>query len=572
MINTRLAFIRVGYCWIPPISHKLPQELSRYKGIKFTKQYSTSAGEFEVLLIVRKPDLTKLPVAYILRKPLELQGKALPHIRNDGFLCYASNDQAEWNPMVPFELAHAIDRSIKATLQSSIDNIDNSTEYNNEFSNYWESHFLAYSFEPLPTKSRRLKYCSLEAKTGSKSLPYTEFLLFNNDEERDRWLELRNVKSIAEEGQAIIVNVKPNRWAPTEQWPPSSLAQTLNWLTYADRSAHDFLIFQLVQLAARKALVILQITNEGVLGFKIEFSAKHHKLLTTWKSRKTRSIKLMTVPISSPKAAMQFYRHRIEQIDRDSVFLRNRPDPNVGDIRHLRIALIGCGTIGGFVAEHLVKLGAGIGAQGNLTLYDSDDLNSGNLSRHRLPARYLGWNKADALSTMLSEDSLHPIKLSSKCEDFSIDVENLGKYDVVIDATGRSPVSLKIASTIREMGEVSRPIVIHSFNDQWGQESVVFIDAGKACYGCMDKTASASHIEPDFDPSRYSCGSIYTPYDASVSIVSAGLVADAVLSVLEPKLKWTLTKVTSNNTNSQKRQILRPWSKCVICGERVKHG
>lgn len=103
-------------------------------------------------------------------------------------------------------------------------------------------------------------------------------------------------------------------------------------------------------------------------------------------------------------------------------------------------------------------------------------------------------------------------------------------------------------------------------NYHWGQESIAFIDNGKACYGCLGKLTKAKVTQPDFDTSRYSCGSVYTPYDANVSVISAALVVEAILNTLEPKLKWTYTKVTAENTKSQKRSVLKPWAECKVCG------
>mgnify|MGYP003914576549 CR=1 FL=1 len=564
-MDFRGSLLKAGYRWIQPSAPTLPKKFSSLKGVKFIKRYVTSAGEFEILLINYQNDLTRLPFAYVTKKPAEFDGVALPHIRNSGYLCYADNDQTQWNPLDAESLAQAIDNSIAKTLQVAICKRDDSEEYHNEFSNYWEGYSTVFSFEALPTQAKNLKYCSLKVTNGQNVEEGIEFVVYTADHERDDWLKLRGKTSFVEEGSTIVVSVKPNNWAPTSTWPPSCFAEVVDWLAKADRSAHDNLIFQLVNLAAKRTLVVLNIVEEGKLGFKLTFSSRHHKLLESWRNRKKRSLKSMIQSFTSSKAIDFFCRLRVEEVDRNAIFLRNRPKPELGDIRNKRIALIGCGTIGGYVAELLVKSGAGVGTMGKLTLYDSDNLSVGNLGRHRLSARFLGWNKADGVAKLIEEESLHKVCVLAMKEDFEISADILMSYDLVIDATGRVPVSLALAGIIRSI-QSKPPILIHGFNYNWGQESVAFIDNGKACYGCLGKLAPTKIKTPDFDTSRYSCGSLYTPYDASVSVISAGLIVDAVLNTLEAKLKWTYCNVTSDIKRPQKRLLLKAWADCEVCG------
>ena len=564
-LKFRHYLLRAGFEWLQPSARELPERFRSFKGAKFVKRYVTTVGDFKILLIHTHQNLTKLPLTFILEKPVQFKEIALPHIRNDGYLCFADNDQSQWNPLDGASFAEAIDNNIAKTLKTAVDNYQYPEEYRNEFSNYWEGHYTAFSFEALPTQKKVLKYCSLTVKTGRGVKETSEFVIYKELDEHNRWLELRGGKTTLEDGVTIVVTVKPNNWAPCDFWPPTSFAGVIDWLAKADRSAHDNIIFQLVKQSAKRVLVILQIIGEGQLGFKLTFSSQYHKLFESWNSRKKRSIKSMIAPMRSSKAVELFVRLRVEVVDLDAVFLRNRPKPEMGDIRDKRIALIGCGTIGGYVAEYLVKAGAGAGTKGSLTLYDSDRLSVGNLGRHCLPASFVDWNKADGLGKLIEDESLHPVSIYVKMTDFNISPENLKDYDVVIDATGRTPVSLALAGAVRKIPS-NPPIIIHGFNYRWGHESVVFIDNSKACYGCLDKLIKVEDSQPDFDISRYSCGSVYTPYDVNVSVISAALVVEAVFSTLEPKLKWTYTKITSENTKSQKRIVFKPWINCKVCG------
>lgn len=569
-MDFRTSLMKVGFEWIQPSGLEVPERYRTIKGSKFIKRYTTTLGEFKVLLINRTSNLTRLPFAYVIERPNDLDEIALPHIRNSGEFCYADNDQTEWSPHDPEGFAQAIDNKITKTLLNSIDNIGDAEEYRNEFSNYWEADSTAFSFEALPTSTKVLSYSSFDVKNGQSVKSETEYVVYTNAEEKNRWLELRGESAILEEGTAIAISVKPNNWAPISNWPPSNFTEILVWLSKADRSAHDHLIDQMVQLAIKRILVILQIAEEGQLGFKVSLSTRHLELVKSWKTRKKRSLKPMIDSFSSQKAIESYSRLRVEAVDPDAIFLRNRPQPDLGDIRNQRIALVGCGTIGGYVAELLMKAGAGVGPTGNLTIYDSDTLSVGNLGRHRLPISFLKWNKAEAMAKLLKAESFHKVSVNGIKKDLEVSEQNLKDYDVVIDATGRVPVSLALAKVVRSFKK-KPPILIHGFNDVWGQESVALIDNGKACYGCLEKLAPANIQPPKFNTSRYSCGSFYTPYDASVSVISASLIVEAVLNTLEDKLKWSYAKVARDTKKQRKFSLLKPWADCEVCCQGRLH-
>lgn len=554
----------MGYRWIQPPCAELPENYQALTGSKFVKQFKTSEGDFDVLLIQQQNDLTKLPQVYVLERPPKFEKVALPHIRGTGFLCFADNDQAEWNPLDGGSFAKAIDKKISDTLNLTIHNYGRTEEYLNEFSNYWEGELRAYTFEPLPTAHKTIAYTTFLVDNGRSSKRQSEFLFYRDEGDRKRWLEVRNQKSTREDGTVIVISINSNNWTPLSVWPPSSFTEVLQWLEKVDHNARNNLIFRVLSLAARQAVVVLQIHGEGQLAFYVVFSDIFFRKLKSLVKRTKRKIKPLVSFFESPKSVRYFLRIQVEAIDRDTLFLRNRPRPDVGDLRDKKIAVIGCGTIGGYVADLLAKAGAGSGEKGSLTLFDGDSLSPGNLSRHRLPARFLGWNKADGLAELIKEDSLHRIFVDVRMEDFEVNSDNIRKYDIVIDAAGRVPLSFALAGSVREILK-NRPLLIHGFNFLWGQESVVFVDDGKACYGCLGKFNNTPINMPNYDTTRFSCGSTYTPYDSSVSVVTAGLLQEAVLNTLEPKVEWTYARVTNDKGRLQKRLKIKPWRDCKVC-------
>ncbi len=78
-----------------------------------------------------------------------------------------------------------------------------------------------------------------------------------------------------------------------------------------------------------------------------------------------------------------------------TVISGNQLRPDVGNLSQKRIALIGCGTIGGYLAELLLRSGAGCG-ENYFHLYDNDSFKPHNFARHSLTAHNFGLAKSIA--------------------------------------------------------------------------------------------------------------------------------------------------------------------------------
>lgn len=99
------------------------------------------------------------------------------------------------------------------------------------------------------------------------------------------------------------------------------------------------------------------------------------------------------------------------------------------DLLNKRVALIGCGSLGGLIAELLLKSGVG-----QLSLYDPDRLSWDNVGRHVLGARHVGANKALALKSILHEKFPFS-KLVPQPQDWRKHPNDILTHDLVISAT-----------------------------------------------------------------------------------------------------------------------------------------
>lgn len=196
-----------------------------------------------------------------------------------------------------------------------------------------------------------------------------------------------------------------------------------------------------------------------------------------------------------------------------------------------KIALIGCGAIGGYLARNLAQMGAGRD-EGRLSLLDSDTLETTNLGRHWLGLQEVGLNKAEACKRRIDTElpgaavSAWPLNLAER-------LDRLQEFDLVIDATGEHDVSELLNESCRRWQLSSGPTLLHIWIEGRGAavQSFISSEPAFACYRCL---------QPDLNlPSRVTplrpeapreidgaCGeSGFTPYGPAAPTMAAALAS-----------------------------------------------
>lgn len=539
----------------------------------YTKIYQTKEGNFTVAVIDPDEDFSRLPEVYIISRPDKFTGTTLPHISSLQRLCVVNQENADWNPQYPPAVIGMLDSLIQQALNNAVSDGElRQIEFQGEFVNYWDGLTEAYIYGNAGELSEEdFFYRSLKAVTSSGREASKEIVIFTEPQQRDDWYRLRDQEITQEKDSNVtVVRVAYNNLAPV-RWPPKSLSQVFDWLKSADLAAHDFLARGILKnLTNGRQIALLDIANEGIIGFEINFQSSARTILQHHTQRKTKhggkkngqKLRSILPMLRAKHATSAILRLSIRSISRQEIQQRNRVAPL--DLENKKILIIGCGTIGGFAAQLLAKVGAGRGNTGKLTLCDGDFLSPGNLSRHALPATYIGWNKSEALSEYLKRDALGSLNIHALPYRMEMNEEKIRGYDIVIDATGHAPTG-KMLSHVMRSSPQRPPFLIHGYNDAYGMASVVMIDDGKACYGCTQQLTVLSKSNKPSSPYRNSCGSVFTPYDASVSTITAALIQEAVLNTLNEKLPWTYAQHSTGKVVHHKRRKLRKYGGCSVC-------
>lgn len=556
----------------------------------YVKDYGTVGGEFSVALSFAADPHISLPTAYVLKIPDQFKGRLLPHINMGWYLCYVREMEADWDANDLRGVYSQVNSQIQLTLDAAVASVTQGTpddqEMEGEFSSYWlpdkKVYLLSDAVEKVELQSLVAISGHDAGKAGTSSRE--EWIAFEKEDESEfnGWMKQRDLTR--RDDKTFLTSyfkIKPSRLAGV-MWPPQDLRSVLQWLTEVDLSARGRILDHFVNNPVKRHVLLFDVHHQDLVGLYVELDIDATGLNTypnknNRKKRTGRTAKSGTLIscLSAKRSVRKFIRLGVTRADKKTILSRNRRRSAIGNLSTQRIALIGCGTIGGYLSGLLLRSGAGCG-HARFDLYDHDSFGPQNFGRHTLSTANFGQNKAVAMASSLKSSTHLNCNVEGKSSRFTIDPNLLKQYDVVIDATGRPPVAKRLAHVVRTMEPNKRPRLVHGFNDGNGRSSKVLIDDGSCCFGCLlaDPAFYKSGLDMRFseidanDERFVSCGSTFTPYDAAVSVITASMMQEAVLSTLESKLSWTYSEHMLDGSRTRQPRHLPRQSNCKICHDR----
>lgn len=256
------------------------------------------------------------------------------------------------------------------------------------------------------------------------------------------------------------------------------------------------------------------------------------------------------------------------------------------DICNLKILQVGAGSIGGYLANSLVKIGAGVGINSKFTIVDPDILKVENIGRHALGALYLHQGKAKALCTSILND--YSIYLTNE----RLNIESQPKYieqispsyfeefDLIIDATGKFEVAQYLNETIRKLSPTQQKPILHLWifaNGEcvqalWNDNNLS--EEFNGCHYCMEIAWQVKKDRyyplPNFNPQQTTkvnlpC-STYTPYSLSSSLNITSIAIDLILNWRSKALKFNyVTRYSTLFDNFRPDTKIEKNEHCIIC-------
>ncbi|MGE8303287.1 MAG: ThiF family adenylyltransferase [Pseudomonas kermanshahensis] len=337
-----------------------------------------------------------------------------------------------------------------------------------------------------------------------------------------------------------------------DAWPPETVGDFLAWQSGLDNACRRKIEARIARAYRRKHTFAVVVIDSPSMPYAF---ATVDLLRTPRESSKDQRLPIYDVRIL-----------RLSLIRIDDAFVTQRNIPGQTTLAGLRIAMVGVGTIGGYLGEMLAKAGAGT-AGGELMLVDNQSLEPGNLGRHRLGADKSFLAKATSLA-----DEVKRVMPGLNVRPIVHDARevNLEGFDLLIDATGEQALGQWLAARHSR----TTPL-LHVWIEGAGVavRSYVAKHASEGCYRCLcdyerqgDFAAVEGGIEPLF--AGQGCEGPYVPFSASVSIQAAALGLDSVMALVGGK-SWPglSTRVLSRTHEAAQADcsiLKRPG--CPACG------
>lgn len=466
----------------------------------------TSEGTHECLVAIH-PDFDR-PPEIILRPVPDALRPVAPHIDGAGGLCYLSRSSIQINIFDPVgQMLGCLERAEKVLGQLLRNESVN--DLAEEFFAYWgENNFHCFFDFSVGSKQ------SLRAMADSNSTnQFSTVLITDNVARTDAKSKLmgRDVYELASPVARVFTKVEPR---PNQnEWPPKTLGSLLKWQSIHDNRTSRKIEERIVQAAERgaKYLVVLIESPKMSYAFMVAYSTPNGPQTTVQLRKRTVLHSCFVHPLRGWRI--------------DERYITQRNVPGMKTLENRRIIIVGCGTIGGYLADMLVKAGAGAG-KGELVLVDSDDLSAGNLGRHRLGFSYIDKNKADALTQELK---LCTPDASIRSLPVDAHSANLARADLIIDATGEQTVSDFLARNHQ-----TNQLNVWIEGPGVAVRALIRRNGNEACIQCLTrhiregKYSATTEVIPKVY-AGHGCENEYVPFPASVSMQAACLAAEMVM-------------------------------------------
>jgi len=483
----------------------------------FAFAYSTTGYAFEgavpicgklvrIRVTLEDDTFVDLPGIQLLERP-DGMPSIVPHVSQDGVVCYAAHGTLVFNIFDPAgQVLACVERAIDV-VESAIRG-DLAADLAEEFFAYWPGE-LVFADMPLTKACNGKAFFCKHASSGS------QFVFLTDDVERTKKKLSDSVFNAQQ--HAVDVQVVKSKSSPgvrQTSWPPRTVGEFLSWQGELDSDCSRRIVRSLenVMKSGRRYVAVLIQSPTSWYGILAELDQKEqsgdlmHRL-----NVRPALLKSKIFPLS------------VMRIDDDYLASRNVPERKT--LLGLRIALVGCGTIGGYLADLLVRAGAGLKG-GLLSLIDSESFMPGNMGRHRLGLPSMFKFKASELADELKR--VVPSACVEACVEDVRKVTNLADFDLVIDATGEEALSNFLNKTMRQDRFV--PMVFSWVAGAGESVHVLIRDTPEvACYHCMSthQVVSGTVVPPTY--AGFGCESLYVPFPVSVSVSAAALALDAVL-------------------------------------------
>lgn len=545
-------------------------------GPRYAGTISFKGRQIPIHLDIFDKSFRRLPAIQLLERPLEIPS-VCAHINHHGYLCYLRDDQAH---LPRHNLGGAVlgCLAVAEQLLERLANGDALTDFQDEFPVYWGGLPLLIDI-PEETKPGLLTDVALLERPQT---PESDCLfLLGRDASELMGLYARwGFEVLRPSLKMRVVDSDKPLGAMASTWPPKTLTDLKAWLLSDRNSAVKGLyesvkdafehkldrLLLLIRAPNTSCCVLIDIENVKRM-LPCRNSADFMRSVFR-SSEKTDQSGNKVTKSRADKATVT----RLEPVPADpkSWLTRNLPD-SIAGLAGKNVLLIGCGAIGGHLADLLAKSGAGF-LGGTLMLSDPDTLSVGNIGRHVLGFGDLARKKTSAIRQQLF-DRYPRIEVKEVTDEDVIRARMTG-IDLIVDATGNQALSLYL-NGLKLKEKFDAPIVF-----AWvagagcGAQAYLFSNTKDACLNCLDYSVpggSSSVMRKEYEMtlknSAGSCGDWLVPFSATAAMHAAALATDLAVGWAKGKPNPRFRSITLDYEGGKnvKPNSPTPNLKCTAC-------
>ena len=462
-----------------------------------------------------------------------------PHLEKDGLLCILPSDTAvsSQNPAIvtKYILGEAC-RLIEKNISGS-----NVEDFRLEFLSYWvraadqgATNFISILEPQGPSREIAVWHGKSAHVVGE------------NPEALEQWLPRwgakpgKNRKDKFDKGVLI--------WLPEPLLPDEYPQTAANVRTLARKrslAAEDFLIKLAASNAESIDVLLGASTANGACFGAITIRSPHLRV----RRRGKRNTKRNTLgdgfrPGHVPQAlsvnrylskGVKVTKATVERADHSWIHGRDQ-DPLQEHLRMMRVAILGCGSLGGGLANLLAQAGIG-----NLLLVDPAILEWPNVGRHALGADSVSRSKAKKLKEKIITAYPHLGDVSFRCERVGPKAQSLmdkvTSCDLIVSTMGNWAAE-NFLNDVQQEQEYFPTILYGWLEPNAAAAHAVLIPQGKACLRCGVNDKGCPHLTVTSWDNGYdmlqepACGALFTPYGPIELCWAHALLAGSVIDAL----------------------------------------
>ncbi|MBV1929961.1 MAG: ThiF family adenylyltransferase [Gammaproteobacteria bacterium] len=470
------------------------------------------------------PNFFELPRIRLLKIPPELPA-TVPHLGSDGGLCYIDKSTVVLDIFDPIGQSLAcLDRA--AGVFGQILRGEMVEDLTEEFFAYWGGSFCLVDMQGEDLGRQN---CIVAEANGTLL-----WFVTDNDERTTKKLDSLGYQVTDSTVLTYRIKTVAQPRPLTNNWPPRTVRDILAWQSSLDSRCRRKIDQRIQEGERQKANGVLIIIESPLMtyGFAVFYNRQGRRSKSRLAERKNSTYELDVMPVSVLRI--------------DDRYLAQRNIPTSKTLAGKNIVVVGCGTIGGYLSEMLVKSGAGTSG-GRISLVDFDIFLPQNIGRHRLGFPDLFSNKATAMANEL-------IRLAPGAEVRALPVDvrqaHLGEEDLLIDATGEEALGHWLC---RNLPPRVPMLSVWIEGPGTAVRALLKTKGSGACYRCLWHSNQRGELRSVINPlpvvlAGHGCEGLYVPFPASISVRAASLGAEMALDwvndIYSPSLRtWLIDYV-----------------------------